>query len=278
MMRIAPAAAEDIILFKATLPDAKMPAPSVAPLLQQLELPLRLPPDAAVQRCHILLGARIVPFALTRSGRRTLGMTVDQRGLRVGAPRAMRLAEVEQFLRKNQNWILQKLDDWRAAGRTPRLLVCDGAALPLFGESWNLRVTRGPDLVRWCDGELMIEARDRTEPRDLLLRALRERALALFRERAAVLIRPLGRPLPRVALSNAQTRWGSCSSKSGLRVNWRLIHLPLRLTDYVVAHELAHLVEMNHSRRFWDVVERLFPDFRTAREELRTQARFMPCI
>lgn len=251
---------------------------SSAPLLEQLELPLRLPPGTAEKERHILLGSRIVPYTLTRSRRRTLGMSVDQRGLRVGAPRAVRLSEVDEFIRRNQDWVLRKLDDWRPEGRAPRLLVCDGARLPLFGEGWNLRVGRGADLVHWRDGELVLEVCDRTEPRDLLLLELRRRALALFRERAAILVRPLGRPLPRLALSNAQTRWGSCSSKSGVRLNWRLIHLPLRLTDYVVAHELAHLVEMNHSRRFWQVVERLYPDFRPARDELRAHALLMPYL
>ncbi len=253
-----------------------MRLPFLAPLLEQIELPLRLPPAAGEQKRHILLGPRIVSYALTRSRRRTLGMTVDQRGLRVGAPHAVRLSEVDDFIRKNQVWVLRKLDDWQPAGRAPRLLICDGARFPLFGESWNLRVRHGADMVHWRDGELVLETSAHTEPRELLLLELRRRALGLFQERAAILIRPLGRPVPKVALSNAQTRWGSCSSKSGLRLNWRLIHLPLRLTDYVVAHELAHLVEMNHSPRFWQVVERLYPDFRPARDELKAQALTMP--
>jgi len=252
--------------------------PFLVRLLEQLELPLRLPPAAVDRNRHILLGPRIVSYTLTRSRRRTLGMTVDQRGLRVGAPHAVRLSEVDDFIRKNQVWVLRKLDDWRPAGRAPRPLICDGARLPLFGESWNLRVRPGADRVHWCDGELVLETSERTEPRELLLLELRRRALALFQERAAILVRPLGRPVPKVALSNAQTRWGSCSSKSGLRINWRLIHLPPRLTDYVVAHELAHLVEMNHSRRFWQVVERICPDFRPARDELRAHAPLMPYL
>lgn len=95
-------------------------------------------------------------------------------------------------------------------------------------------------------------------------------------ERAAHHAAQLQRPLPRVALSNAQTRWGSCSEKSGIRLSWRLIHAPPRLLDYVVAHEMAHLVEMNHSPRFWKVVERLCPDYRAARDELRRLAATCP--
>ena len=86
----------------------------------------------------------------------------------------------------------------------------------------------------------------------------------------------LGVRCTRLSLSSAQTRWGSCSEKSGIRLSWRLIHAPPRLLDYVVAHEMAHLVEMNHSPRFWKVVERLCPDYRAARDELRRLAATCP--
>ena len=83
-------------------------------------------------------------------------------------------------------------------------------------------------------------------------------------------------PLPRLTLSAARTRWGSCSLRSGIRLNWRLIHFPLHVIDYVVAHELAHLREMNHSPRFWSVVGQLYSDYRAARDELKALAAHCP--
>jgi predicted metal-dependent hydrolase len=65
--------------------------------------------------------------------------------------------------------------------------------------------------------------------------------------------------VPPVRLSNARSEWGSCNHKGEIRLNWRLIQLPPALADYVVAHEVAHLVELNHSRRFWALVESLMP-------------------
>ena len=75
---------------------------------------------------------------------------------------------------------------------------------------------------------------------------------------------------------NQRTRWGSCSLRSGIRLNWRLIFFPLDSLDYVIAHELAHLREMNHSQRFWMVVEGLYPNFRQARDELKKRAADVP--
>jgi predicted metal-dependent hydrolase len=102
--------------------------------------------------------------------------------------------------------------------------------------------------------------------------------LPLFHARAMQLFPGDAASLPRVALSNARTRWGSCSTRTGLRFNWRLIHLHLPLVDYVVAHELAHLREMNHSERFWHQVERLYPGYREARRALRVRAATIPQI
>ena len=85
-------------------------------------------------------------------------------------------------------------------------------------------------------------------------------------------------PTPALTLSNARTQWGLCREDGQVRLNWRLIHLPLHLVDYVVAHELAHLREMNHSARFWAVVGALYPDYRQARSELRHCNHRLPIL
>ena len=88
----------------------------------------------------------------------------------------------------------------------------------------------------------------------------------------------LGVPAPRVGLSSARRRWGACVKGGPIRLNWRLVHLEPALADYVVAHEVAHLVEMNHSRRFWNLVTGLYPDWREARERLKLASASLPVI
>jgi predicted metal-dependent hydrolase len=75
-------------------------------------------------------------------------------------------------------------------------------------------------------------------------------------------------PRPRLFLSSARTRWGSCNARCEIRLNWRLIQATQPTIDYVVVHELAHLVEMNHSRQFWSLVESVCPYYRDACAEL----------
>ncbi|MEF8746879.1 MAG: M48 family metallopeptidase [Candidatus Accumulibacter propinquus] len=110
----------------------------------------------------------------------------------------------------------------------------------------------------------------------LLEKALRERASTLFVERLGHYASRLGVALPRLSLSSARTRWGSCSLRSGIRLNWRLIHFPLPVIDYVAVHELAHLREMNHSARFWSIVAQVYPDYPNARKALQLGATHCP--
>jgi predicted metal-dependent hydrolase len=98
---------------------------------------------------------------------------------------------------------------------------------------------------------------------------LKARARDVFAERMPTYTARLGREPSRWGLSSARTRWGSCAPDGSIRLNWRLIHFPLAIVDYVIAHELAHLVHLNHGPRFWAKVESLMPDYREARQMLR---------
>ena len=78
------------------------------------------------------------------------------------------------------------------------------------------------------------------------------------------------RPVTAVSLRDTRSRWGSCTSEGKLMLSWRLVFAPPKVFDYVIAHEVAHLVEMNHSRAFWAIVEGLRPDYRDAKDWLKS--------
>lgn len=246
-------------------------------LPEQLSL-FRLPPASKLPKTrHLQIGARIVEYEML-TGRRRLAMTIDERGLRIGAPRHVQIAEIEAFVRAHGDWVLKKLDEHVARSSRRHLAIRDGVAIPLLDGEVQVRVTAGANRVAW-EGELLVLAARPDAALDALARrGLQRRALELFAERTALAAARMGRLPPPLALSSARTRWGSCSRVSGIRLNWRLIHLPLALVDYVVAHELAHLVEMNHSPRFWAEVARLCPDWREARRELKERAASIPLI
>jgi predicted metal-dependent hydrolase len=105
--------------------------------------------------------------------------------------------------------------------------------------------------------------------RDAVQSWLQRQARRVFEERCKHFAQQLGVRYTRCRLSSAQTRWGSAGADGSIRLNWRLIHFAMPSIDYVVAHELAHLREMNHSPRFWDVVRSVMPDFEHVRETLK---------
>jgi predicted metal-dependent hydrolase len=253
------------------------------PLFDQLLLfrssppPSSAPSKANEKTRRIQLRNRVVEYTLRQAPRRRLALSIDERGLRVGAPRVISIADIESFIQRNAEWVLNKLDEYAARG--PRQLpIRHGSKLPLLGGEVEIRVLPGANRIRWQDdGSLVLEARENGNLDLLARRALQRRAHALFAQRIEHYSRGVARAIPPLSLSSARTRWGSCSA-SGIRLNWRLIHLPLHLIDYVVTHELAHLEQMNHSPRFWAVVERLYPDYQSARAELKRRTPEIPLI
>ena len=218
----------------------------------------------------IELAGRLVEYRFARRRRRTIGISIDGQGMTVAAPMRAPWREIEAFLRAKERWIVAKLDEWAAVPRPPVLRVESGERLPLLGEAVELHVRPGPAERR--GGTLGVSGSFS------LVAWLKACALQSLRPRAAHYARCLGRPAPRIALSNARTQWGVCNEDGTIRLSWRLVHLEPALSDYVVAHEIAHLVELNHSRRFWSIVTSLYPDWRAVRERLEIAGAALPVL
>ena len=225
----------------------------------------------------IELGGRAIEYRFVRRRRRTLGITVDAGGLKIAAPLRAPWREIDRFLREKQRWILAKLDDWARVPRAPVLHGRSGESLPYLGESHTLEVREGARSVLHETGRLVVTA-PRPRVLETLMRWLKARALDTLAPRVAYHAARLARPAPRIALSNARTQWGVCAEDGTIRLSWRLIHLEPRLSDYVVVHEVAHLVELNHSKRFWQLVARLYPEWREARERLELAGASLPIL
>ncbi|MCB1909757.1 MAG: M48 family metallopeptidase [Rhodocyclaceae bacterium] len=229
------------------------------------------------ERHVVEIGGRELTIELVRSPRRTLSLRIDERGLRVNAPHAAKLGTIDGFIRGHAEWIGRQVGRLERARLGARLVIDDGARLPVFGEEVGVRLVDGRRSAAWQQGsqgaELLLP---RGCPLPALERALRRRARVWFGQRVEAYCDRLGEPVPAVALSSARRRWGSCSRRSGIRLHWKLALLPAALADYVVAHEVSHLREMNHSKGFWDLLATLYPDWRGAREALRARAGCLP--
>jgi predicted metal-dependent hydrolase len=239
----------------------------------QLELPLALRQQQVVGRAHLALEGTLVTYTIKRSlRRRAISILVDEQGLRVGAPWDATHRAIERLLRKHSAWVLRKLEEWQVR-RTPAPRWADGERLMLLGSPFILKLLPERDDVYIDGAHLCVGTSSaRMSVPKQVHEWLHEQALACFSERVAHYARLLGLDTPQVLLSSARTRWGSCHASGRIHLNWRLIQMPPRLLDYVVAHEVAHLIEMNHSRRFWHIVGELVPDHASRRKELRQDA------
>ncbi|MCC6610284.1 MAG: M48 family metallopeptidase [Burkholderiales bacterium] len=246
----------------------------------QLELPFLVDPPARADRRtrHVQLGGRVVPYRFRRARRRTIGIAVDEEGLQAAAPRWATIAEVEAFIREKQAWVLRKLEEARAS-RRPTLVWGEGVRIAYLGGEVAVFGAAPGEASRLAGTHLLLATPGAAHAaclREAALGWLRGAALALFRSRVASIAPEIGVEARRVSLSNARTQWGSCSADGRMRLSWRLIHVRPALIDYVVVHELAHLRHMNHSERFWRVVEAACPDYLTARRELRDLSHALP--
>ena len=238
------------------------------------------PADTAPTR-HALLEGRAVEFRFERRRRRTIGIKVSEHGLSVAAPLRAPWREIEGFLHEKALWILDKLDQRAAAGRPPTIFGASGETLPLHGNEVALVVSQSKRGVNLVGKDLHIglpEPHRRGAVRAMLLRWLKSRALDALTPRVTHYAARVSLPPPPLRLSNARTQWGVCMSSGRIRLSWRLVHLDPELADYVVAHEIAHLVELNHSERFWALVEWLYPHWREARERIELAAATLPKI
>ena len=227
-------------------------------------------PEAARHLAHqISIAGQTVAYQLKRSQRRTIGLSIDHRGLRIGAPLRARQGDIESLIQQHGQWVLDKLAAWRDRPAPEKLAVINGTVIFTLGEPLTVAIGESKRASwQFAGNQLLLNISPTVDANQLLEKALREKARATFTERLAHYAPLLGVGLPPLRLSSAR--------HGGIALNWRLIFMPLAIVDYVVAHELAHLKEMNHSPRFWSVVEQLCPDWKARRLELRQLAHQIP--
>lgn len=238
----------------------------------------RTPRVVGPERRRLALPGGALEYEVRRSSRRSLSLRVDEEGaVRVAVPLRTTQAEIEAFVGQHRDWLLRQLS---ARAARPDFEAVDGASFPLLGRPCLLRVDAGRKRSAWAQDEAghMVLRVGEEDPAGALLRALKRRALEDYAPRLAEHCARFGVAVPPLRLTSARTRWGSCSTRSGIRLHWRLIHLEPELIDYVVAHEVAHLAEMNHSPRFWRLVETLHPQWQLSRRRLHAAGAELPRI
>lgn len=216
--------------------------------------------------------AQKLEFVRVRRARKYILRVRPDGTLRVTIPRGGSRREAELFLQKHREWA--ERERVRVAAQHAPVVWRPGDTILLRGHRVPLRVERRSSGCVLFVGDQRVRMRD--EPDDL--RPAAEAALRRIAAREVIprlheLAAAHGLSVSRATIRNQSSRWGSCSRSGAIALNFRLVQMPPEVCDYVLVHELMHLRQQNHSRRFWRLVEEAFPAFREAERWLRVEGR-----
>lgn len=208
-----------------------------------------------------------IEYHIVRSQRKTLALTFDKAGaLLVRAPATVPNKIIQNFVNQNQAWVFRhQREILEKIWEKEQFTFTQGAFLPFLGEDKCLSNGNTPKIASDTIALPVSEKGYRQEYFDLLRREGKQ----YFPKRVAVFAPLVGAEPNRITITSAKTRWGSCSSKGNLCFSKYLMCLPPHLVDYVVVHELAHLLEHNHSSAFYSIIASVLPDYKSCVQELR---------
>ncbi len=206
---------------------------------------------------------------ITRSfGRSSVTIRIMPDGsVRVAAPSLYPRFFIDRLLKEKADWIREKQQGVRLRMQKTKSLHEDGYLY--LGKTYPLELGKNQKELIELRDKLYLGSSSKRYVKTYLTSWYKQQARKVIVERVHHYARISGSRFNAIKLTSAETRWGSCSSQRNLNFNWKLIMAPIEVIDYVVAHELAHLKEMNHSRDFWEAVRKMFPLYREYRTWLK---------
>ncbi len=218
----------------------------------------------------------IEPKQIIRSNRKSIALIINSKGdLIVRAPRAASQAQIMNFVNKKQAWIKEKSDIYKTFDEKYSVITMSAGDKVLFlGKEYTLVVADISNII--MDGEIMYIPQNWNL--ELLLNWLKKQALLLLKERTEYYSQLMDVSPIAVKISEAKTRWGSCSYINSLNFSWRLIMCPISVIDYVVVHELSHITYKDHSKSFWERVRTFLPNYKEQKNWLKVNKKIMDII
>lgn len=225
-----------------------------------------------------LQGLGEIEYEIQYLNRKTLSLSVSEHGvLEIKAPYTLSQKQIEDFILQKSNWIkkqLQKLEQGKQG--KPLVEWKNQEVLTICGNEYRLHIEQRRDskrdIVQLVNGnEICLTTPDISTQniREMFCFWCKKACKPLMEQRIAYFAEKMQLSYGRITLKEQKTCWGSCSSKGNLNFNWKLLLMPPEIMDYVIVHELSHLREMNHSKRFWSVVEGVLPDYKGRRKWLK---------
>lgn len=217
-----------------------------------------------------MAGISIRVDQIVRSKRKTLALIVKPDGsVIVRAPMRTSEKAIREFVEQHVEWVRKKQAEALVSlPPAPKQYVL-GETFLYLGNTYSLEVVKGQKKPLLLEGSFKLAASVQSKAELVFERWYRAQARQILTERVNAYAGQYGFQYKKIGITSARTRWGSCSADGSLNFSWRLILTPLEAIDYVVVHELVHTVHHNHSKRFWNRVETIMPDYKERRKWLR---------
>ena len=208
-------------------------------------------------------------YILTRSSRKTTGIYIRNGRVEVRAPLQLPKQDIDRFVQSKERWITRNLAKQQSQIQNRESFLIDyggtilwrGAPYPIVGRSGTMAGFDGNEFY-------MPPGLTPEQIKAICIQTYRKLAKMHFTNRVSYYSAQMGVVPSAIKINSAKTRWGSCSARKSINFSWRLAMADDSVIDYVVVHELAHLVEMNHSLRFWAIVEGILPDYERRKASL----------
>lgn len=233
--------------------------------------------------CTIYDGKMNIKYILTRSNRKSVGITIKRSGeVRVTAPFSASEKQIEQIIVSKASWLEKKQEEIRQINKLieNKRQFKDSEKFLYLGNEYTLRIKRidsaADTEVTIKDGSIIVaipknllQDQELLHVKHTLKNWYIDRFAEIIRERINLYAKNIGVVPIKVTIREQKSRWGSCSGKGSINLNWKLIMAPLEVLDYVIVHELCHVKEMNHSQKFWSLVEGVLPNSSECRKWLK---------
>lgn len=219
-----------------------------------------------------------ITYKIIRKRRKTIGIKITDKGeVIITSPFGVSEETIKNIIKKKQKWITDKVKLIKEANFAYNRAFEDGKRLLFLGKELELeiiKVNKSICHVKIEDEKVRVFIDSSSMASDdtisnAIINLYRKEAARLFKERTEIYSKVLGVSPKRIFIKDQKTLWGSCSSKGNINYNYRIIMAPISIIDYIVVHELCHLIHMNHSKEYWNAVKSILPDYEKRRKWLK---------
>jgi predicted metal-dependent hydrolase len=218
-----------------------------------------------------------ISYEIVYTDRKTLNISVERdKSVIVRAPSGLSKERIEEVVQKKKMWILEKINHYQKYPEDIETKeFVSGETMMYLGKNYDLKIVKKEIKGVEFDNGFKISEFNRSRAKEIFKKWLMDQGLDRIKSRTTYYAKNLGVNYKEIKISDMKYRWGSCTVKGNLVFNWRIVKAPITVMDYIIVHELAHLIELNHSPEFWNIVAVQLPEYEKARIWLRNHGEVL---